>query len=284
MSIPVTAIRAGFTRGRIEFRNTMVSFQDVWAFLFPAVGILLAMFFTRGAHIPGTTVSLGSMMLPGVLGMNIAFAGLMTLAQQLVVEREDGTLLRAKAVPDGMLGYLVGKVVQVSAMAIVSCVIVLVPGLFLTHGLTVDGVGSWLTLVWVVVLGLLASMPLGAIIGSLFSSPRNMGLVMLPIMGLTATSGIFYPLSQFPVWLQWIGQVFPIYWLGLGMRSAMLPSGLAAAEIGGSWHHLATFGVLCAWAVLGLVLAPVVLRRMARRESGSSVAARRERAMQRVVP
>jgi energy-coupling factor transporter ATP-binding protein EcfA2 len=39
---------------------------------------------------------------------------------------------------------------------------------------------------------------------------------------------------------------------------------------------------LGAWAVVGLVVAPIVLRRMARRESGSSVAARRQKAMQRV--
>jgi ABC-2 type transport system permease protein len=36
---------------------------------------------------------------------------------------------------------------------------------------------------------------------------------------------------------------------------------------------------LAAWAVAGLVLTPVVLRRMARRESGSTVTARREKAM-----
>ena len=67
------------------------------------------------------------------------------------------------------------------------------------------------------------------------------------------------------------------------MRSALLPDELAAVEIGHSWRHLETLGVLGAWAVVGLVLAPIVLRRMARRESGSSVAARREKAMQRVV-
>lgn len=76
--------------------------------------------------------------------------------------------------------------------------------------------------------------------------------------------------------------MFPFYWLGLGMRSALLPAGQAAVEIGHSWRHLATFGVLGAWTVVGLVLAPVVLRRMARRESGSGVAARREKAMLRV--
>jgi ABC-2 type transport system permease protein len=107
---------------------------------------------------------------------------------------------------------------------------------------------------------------------------------MLPIGGLVATSGIFYPITNLPEWLQWIAQGFPIYWLGLGMRSALLPDELAAAELGGSWRHLETLGVLGVWAVLGLLVAPMVLRRMARRESGSRVAARREKALQRVTP
>jgi ABC-2 type transport system permease protein len=61
----------------------------------------------------------------------------------------------------------------------------------------------------------------------------------------------------------------------------MLPGDMASVEFGQSWRHLETLGVLSAWAVAGLILAPFVLRRMARRESGSSVAARRERALQR---
>jgi ABC-2 type transport system permease protein len=55
-----------------------------------------------------------------------------------------------------------------------------------------------------------------------------------------------------------------------------------AVEIGDSWRHLETVAVLGAWAVAGLLIAPLVLRRMARRESGSRVADRRERALQRV--
>jgi ABC-2 type transport system permease protein len=97
-----------------------------------------------------------------------------------------------------------------------------------------------------------------------------------------AISGIFYPITSLPDWLQGVGQVFPIYWLGLGMRSALLPDSAAAVEIGESWRHLETVGVLSAWAVAGLILAPIVLRRMARRESGSIVASRREKALHRV--
>jgi len=78
---------------------------------------------------------------------------------------------------------------------------------------------------------------------------------------------------------QWAGQTFPLYWLGLGTRSALLPANLASVEVGHSWRHLATFGVLSAWAVAGLLAAPILLRWVARRESGSSVAARREKVL-----
>ncbi|MGI5211902.1 ABC transporter permease [Plantactinospora sp. CA-290183] len=282
MNTNVLALRAGVVRGGIELRQTLTNAQDLWNYLFPNVIFLVVMVFMRDATVPGTTFSLGARTLPSVLGGGLAFGALVTLMMTLTVEREDGTLLRAKAVPHGMVGYLVGKVVQVAGMSLVSSALLVIPGLFLVDGLTATGAGSWLTLVWVVLLGLVACLPLGAVLGSLFSNPRNVGMITLPIMALVGTSGIFYPITTFPAWVQGIAQAFPIYWLGLGMRSALLPDELAAVEIGGSWRHLETFAVLGAWGVLGLVLAPLVLRRMARRESGSSVAARKEKAMQRI--
>src|SRR5262249_45054206 len=127
--------------------------------------------------------------------------------------------------------------------------------------------------------GLLATMPLGAILGSVLDSPRNISVVMVPLIGLIGISGIFYPMAAEPAWLRWIGHVFPVYWLGLGMRSALLPDPLATVEIGGSWRHLETIAVLGLWAAVGLLVAPAVLRRMARKESGSAITERRERAM-----
>jgi ABC-2 type transport system permease protein len=282
MNPMVTAARAGLARGRIELRQTFTNAESLWGYLFPTAILLAVMFFTRGAEVPGTTFSLGAQMLPGALGMSVAFGGLMSVASMLTIEREDGTLLRAKATPNGMLGYLIGKIVLVTGMGVVSLTLLLVPGAFLLDGLSLDSPSSWITMAGVVLLGMVATMPLGAIFGSLVSNPREMGLIFLPIMGLVATSGIFYPISSMPGWLQGLAQIFPIYWLGLGMRSALLPADLAAVEIGQSWRHLETAAVLGAWAVLGLVLAPIVLRRMARRESGSSVAARREKAIQRI--
>ncbi|MCP3785847.1 ABC transporter permease [Micromonospora sp. A3M-1-15] len=282
MNPTMAAVRAGLRRGGIELRNTFSNGQDLWNYFFPTAALLVTMFFMRGSTVPGTSFSLGARTLPSALGMGLAFGGMLVLASQLVMEREDGTLLRAKATPNGMLGYLIGKVTLMSTVALLSMLLQLVPALFFLDGLRLGSVSAWFTLLWVALLGLVATLPLGAVFGSLIENPRNLGLVMLPNMGLIALSGIFYPINGYPGWLQGVAQVFPIYWLGLGMRSALLPDGMAAVELGGSWRHLETLGVLGAWAVLGLVLAPVVLRRMARRESGSRVAARRERAMQRV--
>ena len=277
-----TAVRAGLVRGRIELRQAVTNREDVLNLLLPAAIFLTVLLFMRGSTLPGTNLSLGSAAVPSVVGAGLVFSGLLGMAGQLTVEREDGTLLRAKATPNGMVGYLIGKVCAVSAVAVVSMLVTLIPCLFLFDGLAENGLISWLTLTWVLVVGLVATMPIGAVLGSLIPNARSLGLIMLPTMGLAAISGIFYPISALSEWLQVIAQVFPMYWLGLGMRSALLPDSAVVVEIGQSWRHLETLGVLAVWAVIGLTLAPIVLRRMARRESGSSVAARRDKALQRV--
>jgi ABC-2 type transport system permease protein len=275
-----SVVRTGVARGGIEIRQALTNPLDLWTYLFPAVVLLATVFFMGDAQVPGTDFSLGASTVPSVLGVNIAFAGLISVASLLVVDREDGTLLRAKAIPGGMTGYLTGKVVMVGGMALFGVLIQLLPALLIVDGVRLDAAG-WLTLLWLLPLGLLATMPLGAVFGSVFENPRSIGLITLPMFGLVAISGIFYPITSLPGWVQGIAQVFPVYWLGLGTRSAFLPDALASVELGDSWRHLETFGVLGAWAVIGLALAPIILRRMARRESGSAVAARREKAMTR---
>lgn len=282
MSAWWTAVRAGFERGWIELKQTYTNADSLIPTVIVLAGFILVMLITRRTVVPGTHFSLGTTMLVSIIGMNVGVNGLATMGALLATEREDGTLLRAKATPNGMAGYLIGKIVAVSGVIVIGVVTTFIPGSFLFHGLAVGSATAWLTLIWVLALGLVATLPMGAVLGSLFPSARSAGLITLAIGGITAVSGIFYPITHLPQWLQVIGQVFPLYWLGLGMRSALLPVSLASVEIGHSWRHLATFGVLGAWAVAGLLVAPVLLRRMARHESGSAVAARREKAMLRV--
>ncbi|MEF3405608.1 ABC transporter permease [Agromyces sp. CCNWLW203] len=276
----MTAVRSGARRGVIELRQAFTGMELVGQLLWP-VATLVAVFFLRDLPIGDTGYGLGMIILPGALGMFVAL-GLLLVVQQLAADREDGTLLRAKATPGGIRAYLVGKIVQISATILAYLAILLVPGVFLVDGLDLADPVSWVTFAWVLVLGLVATQTIGAMLGSLISTPRGAGYLSLPVLGLIAISGIFAPITGLPEWLQVVAQLVPIYWLGLGMRAAFLPDEAVVVEIGESWRLLETAAVLGAWSIAGLILAPIVLRRMARRESGSRVAERRERALQRV--
>src|SRR5690606_28282541 len=197
---------------------------------------------------------------------------------QITADREDGTLLRAKATPQGMIGYLVGKVVTFASITAISLAAILIPGLLIVDGLVLD-TRAWLLLVLLYVTGMVATVPIGLALGSLMRSSMQAVLVPLVCTVIMIVSGIFFPITILPRWLQLAAQAFPFYWVGLGARSAMLPAEMVTVEIGGSWRTLEMFAVLGVWAVIGFLFAPVVMRRMARRQSGSSVASVRERYM-----
>jgi ABC-2 type transport system permease protein len=277
--IDTTALRQGAAQGLIELRQSFTGGELVSNLFWPTA-TLVAIFFLRNRHVDGTQLRLGALVLPGALGMFVAL-GMLLIVQHLAADREDGTLLRAKATPDGIRGYLIGKLTTVSATVLAYLAILLTGGSLLISSFHLGDI-RWRTLTWTLLLGLVATQSVGAILGSLITSSRGAGMLSLPILGLIAISGIFYPITALPTWLQWLGQTFPIYWLGLGMRSALLPDAAAAVEIGGSWRHIQTAAALGAWAILGLVMAPLVLSRMTRRESGAKVAERRERTLQRV--
>lgn len=272
------AARAGLVRGWLETKQSLREPGDVlWYFLMPVI-FAVVLLFMRGNTLPGTDFELGAMVLPSIVGMSIAFGGLTGPAGTIATDREDGTLLRAKATPNGMIGYLVGKIVMFGATTLISIVLLIIPGLTVAGDLRLDA-RTWLLLAVIFVLGLVTTVPIGVALGSLFKSASQVGMLFLGSMVLLVPSGIFYPITALPAWLQWVGQVFPYYWLGLGARSAMLPAEMVTAEIGGSWRTLEMFGVLGAWAVVGFVVAPIVLRRMARRASGAAVAEARDRVM-----
>jgi ABC-2 type transport system permease protein len=272
MNASVVATQAGLQRGWIELRQTLTNPSELLGWFWPSIIAIVVLYTLSGNAVPGTSFSVGTYAIPGVLGMNLIMGGMLAMSAALTMEREDGTLLRMKATPNGTLGYLIGKVISQAGMTVAMLLLVLIPASFLFEGMELHSLSSWLMLAWVLVLGLAATLPIGAIIGSWFASVQSLGFVTLLITGLIGISGVFYPLTAFPVWLQWIGQAFPIYWLGLGMRSALLPEAMAVAEVGGSWRHLETVGMLGVWVIMGFLGAPIVLRRMARRQSGSRVA------------
>ncbi|WP_421734746.1 ABC transporter permease [Cellulomonas sp.] len=271
-------MRPGIRRGLVELRQSVTGADLVGHLLWPVV-TLVALVVLQHRELGVGSVSLGAFAVPGVVGMFVAL-GMLLDVQHVSADREDGTVLRARAVPGGIRGYLVGQLVTVSGTVLLYVAIVVLGGALLIDGVDLRSV-DWATFTWVLLLGLVATRSLGLMLGALVRSPRSAGYVTVPLVGLVAISGVFAPVTALAAGWQVVAQVFPVYWLGLGMRAAFLPDAAAVGEIGASWRPLETAAVLGLWTLGGVLLAPVVLRRMARKESGSSVAARRERALQR---
>lgn len=274
------AVRLGIRRGWTEFVQSLRSSQDQSFYLFTAALAVGYLFLRRDTPVDESGLLLPSVALPSILAGLIAFGLIIGPAYSLAMEKEDGTLLRAKAVPHGLVGYFAAQLVLHSSSLVPQTVAILVPSFLLFDDLMARPSG-WFTVAWVLVLSLLAALPIGMMIGALVPSVQKVGMWgMMPVMTLVAISGIFYPIQALWGWVQVVAQVFPIYWMGLGMRSAFLPDSYVGAEIGDSWRTLETVAVLGTWAVVGALVAPALLRRMARRQSGSQVAAAKEAATQ----
>lgn len=275
MNPTLNAYRAGLRRGLVSTKIQLTTLGDILGTVIPLVLFVVVLLFLQRVDFQGAEISLGAMNIPGLIAMSVLFSAVMGIAGTLTMDRTNGTLLRTKSVPGGTTGYLVGEIVANAIITIASTLVLLIAGLLLFDGLEFGRVGRWILFALVLLVGLVATLAIGAVVGALVNSPKNMGLVMLPVMGLIGISGIFYPLVALPIWLQSIAQVFPLYWFGLGLRASLLPESMAAVEVGESWRIEWVFVVLAAWAIAGMALAPKLLSRMARRESGSTLAARR---------
>ena len=275
------AVRLGLRRGRAQVAQSFRSPQDQVYTVFTTVGVLGYLLLRRNDEVEGTDLLLPAVAMPSILGALIAFGVVIGPAYALAMEREDGTLLRHRAVPNGLIGYVVGQLFLHASGLLPQVLVILLPSLLLFDDVMSNGVGGWAALVVFLLLGLLATLPIGMIIGAVVPSTQKVATWgMLPVMALAGISGIFYPLQALWGWVQVVAQVFPMYWLGLGMRSSFLPADAASAEIGDSWRRFESVAVLGVWAVVGIAVLPLVLRRMARRTSGSQVEAAREQTLQ----
>ena len=122
----LTPLRSGLTGGLIELRQAFSGAALAGQLLWPTA-TLIALFFFRHRELAGSGFTIGALMLPGTLGMFVAF-GMMLMVQYLPADREDGTLQRARATPGGISGYLAGKLLTSSLSVLVYLVIIGIPG------------------------------------------------------------------------------------------------------------------------------------------------------------
>lgn len=281
MNLRVNALVIGARRGWHEFVIGLRSAQDQSFYLFMGFGTLALLWFNRGETFEGTTLTFPQIALPSLLAALVMFTIVIGPAYALALEREDGTVLRSRIAPYGLHGYLTGIAVLTVVSLVPLLTIVLGGSALLFERAVPTRPSPWALIVLVLTLGILANLPLGFAIGSLVSKIQQVTTWgMVPIVGLAWISGIFGDMAQHWGWVQVLAQLFPLYWFGHLMRYAFLPEAAIVGELYGQWRIGVGIVVLTVWATVGSALATLLVRRMARHQSGAAVAEARDQAAQ----
>lgn len=272
-------VRAAWRQAVVSFRRRYLIPSGLW-FLVTPLFLLAVLWIIRDRDFLDVVPASGYL-LAGMIGYSVVSIAVVSVASVLQTEREDGTLLRAKAIPHGISGHLLAKLFLIPIEALIVVVPILVGTAILLPELLPTSPRQWLLLGIFYLLALAAMLPWGAILGSVFRSTLAVGIAIMVLYALAIVSGFFFPISLLPGWVQGLVQLTPMYWIGMGMRAVFLPADAAAVELHGTFQTPLALAIIAGWAVVGFLLAPSVLRRMANRQSGSVVAAARDRVLSR---
>jgi ABC-2 type transport system permease protein len=184
----------------------------------------------------------------GVFG--VMSPGLFGFGVSLALERDGGLLIFKRALPMPPGAYLLGKMLMAMAAASVVILLLLAMALLLGHvALSLTQTGA---LLLTGVLGVLPFCALGMFVGTVIKGQGAPGMLQLIYLPMAVMSGLWFPLSMLPKFLQWIAPIWPSYHLDVIAMDAV---GLQHAAL---LPHVA---VLLGFALVFLGLAARRLRR-----------------------
>jgi len=178
-------------------------------------------------------------MVPGIIGLIIAFSTLILTAVSIVREREVGTLEQLMVTPLKSWQIIVGKITPFALLGFVEIVIVMVAGKIY---FMIPMRGSFLLLFFVSFLMLLTTLGLGLFVSSITrTQQQSMFVAWFFLIFIILMSGFFFPIENMPAWLQRLTLLDPlryyiaclrgIFLKGAGFE-ALLPQILALAGYG----------------------------------------------------
>jgi ABC-2 type transport system permease protein len=188
-------------------------------------------------------------MVPGLIGLILAFIGTIVTSLGLVRERQDGTLEQLAVMPFRPSDVIVGKIAPYFALAYLDMVAVTVLGATLfgvpfRGSVPLFGIGA--------VIFLLVVLGLGVLISTIsYTQGQAIQTAMFFVMPQILLSGMIFPLDAMPWGVRWIGYLLPLTYF-IDVSQGIL---LRGAGLGSLWI---SFAVLLVMAVV--VLGGAVLR------------------------
>jgi ABC-2 type transport system permease protein len=259
--------RVGFARARIELRNF---FRETDGMLFTfALPVLLLLIFGAifNGNVGNTGVSYRQYFIAGIIASGMMSTTFNILGSQVAVEREEGTLKRLAGTPMPKTAYFLGKILFATVLTVMETIIMLAVGM-LVYGLKLPTQpAQWVTLVWVFLLSVATCTLLGMAASTVPRSSRSAAaIISLPYLLLQFISGVYFPFTTLPKFMQQIAAIFPLKWMCQGLRSVFLPNAALTAEPADSWEHWKVALILLAWGIAGLYLCLTSFRWLSRND------------------
>ena len=204
--------------------------------------------------IPGRIYRTIDFILPGQLGFSLLSAGVFGVAFLFFSLRQTLVLKRFFATPITRTYIVLGEGLSRVIFQLFTAIIILVVGYYFFHFTLVHGFLTFIELLVLSFLGLLVFMSFGFVVSGVARNesaiPALANIVTLPQFLLTGT---FFPIDNFPDWLQPLCKILPLTHLNDAMRNIAFEG----AHLTDCWKQL---GILGIWAVVGYTLAIKVFK------------------------
>ena len=199
-------------------------------------------------------------LVPGLITFILAISAVISTALSIVREKERGTMEQIQVSPIRPLELIVGKTIPYALVSLAVTAAVLAAS-YLLFGVLVKG--SYLLLLLVILLFLLACLGLGLLISTIVATQQMAFTVsaLLTILPSFILSGFVFPIRNMPPAIQAVTFLFPARFFLAALRSVIIKGAGPAAF----WEQLAG---LAAFAFGTLALSTLRMRRTARRARG----------------
>lgn len=199
--------------------------------------------------IPGRTYRTIDFILPGQLGFSLLSAGVFGVAFLFFSLRQTLVLKRFFATPVSRTFIVLGEGLSRVIFQLITAIVILLIGYYFFHFTLIHG---WITFLELLVLsfaGLVVFMSFGFVVSGIAKNestiPPLANMVTLPQFLL---AGTFFPIDNFPAWLQPFCKILPLTHLNDAMRNVSF-EGAHLTDCGKQ------LGILAIWAVIGYILA-----------------------------
>ncbi len=255
-------LRLGYAYSTLSLRATLrepaaVFFIVIFPIMFLIIfSSLLTFPIALPADAPASTeqISFSQYFVAGIMGVAIFGTSFNLLGVSLSTQQFDGTLKQLAATPLPKASFFLGLIGAALALTILQLGVMLLLG-FLAYDVDVPDAGGWLTMIWIVLLGVPAGCVMGVAITAIIPSARAApAVIQVPFVVLQFISGVFFTLQTLPAAVQWIAGLFPLRWVAQGLRSVFLPEEYRFAEPAMSWDLDVAALALSAWIVIGLTI------------------------------